>query len=457
MIPWNRWYSFKSYVRSALWIVPLIVVVIQIVVKRGAERLGAWMVHEGLYDPTTGFFALKASDAQAALDRIFTLNLSFLVFTFGSLLVAIQVAGGQYTPRIIATTLLRDNVIRFIVGLFVFTMLWAHRTLVELSDAQVPQFQIFLAVVLGLISLIAFLVLIDYAARFLRPVSLVARVSRSGITVIDRVYPRLSQGGTAAPPPPARRSRWRLPSWVSPEIATPAVAPATRHAPDRTILHEGTSGIILAVNVRALIAEAERADCVVELAPQVGDFVAVDEPLFYVYGKIDENEDDRLRALVALGSERTMEQDPLFSFRILVDIALKALSPAINDPTTAVLAVDQLHRMLRQVGLRALRTDEIADAGGRLRLIVRTPNWENFVHLTFREIREYGAANLQIARRLRAMIENLVQTLPEHRHAALREEMGLLDRAIERHFSQPEDLALARIPDAQGLGGSVRK
>jgi uncharacterized membrane protein len=132
------------------------------------------------------------------------------------------------------------------------------------------------------------------------------------------------------------------------------------------------------------------------------------------------------------------------------------LKPAINDPTTAVLAIDQLHRLLRMVGLRSLRTDEFADPSGRLRLIFRTPNWENFVHITFREIRECGANNLQIARRLRAMIENLMLTLPEQRHAALREELDLLDRAIVRHFSFREDLALARMADAQGLGGSRR-
>src|SRR5262249_10049034 len=306
MIPWNRWYSFKSYVKSALWIVPLIVVVIQIMVKRGSEYLSGWMVSRGIYDLNKGFLALKVSDAQAALDRIFTLNLSFLVFTFGSLLVAIQVAGGQYTPRIIATTLLRDNVIRFIVGLFVFTMLWAHRTLVQLSGPEVPQFQVFLAVLLGLFSLVAFLVLIDYAARFLRPVSLVANVGTRGIAVINSVYPLPSQGGTSAPQEPAPNRRWRLPSWGWKEVARAAVPAVKRDPADRTLLHEGTSGIILAVNVGALIAEAERADCLIELAPQVGDFVAVDEPIFYLYGKIGELEEQRLRSLVALGSERTM-------------------------------------------------------------------------------------------------------------------------------------------------------
>jgi hypothetical protein len=86
---------------------------------------------------------------------------------------------------------------------------------------------------------------------------------------------------------------------------------------------------------------------------------------------------------------------------------------------------------------------------------LRTPNWENFVHISFREIRQYGAGSIQIARRLRAAIENLIQSLPEHRHNALRLELALLDRAIVSMYPFPEDLALARIPDSQGLGGSA--
>ena len=113
----------------------------------------------------------------------------------------------------------------------------------------------------------------------------------------------------------------------------------------------------------------------------------------------------------------------------------------------------QLHRMLRLVGKRNLRTDELLDASGQLRVIFRTPNWEEFVHLAFSEIRCCGANNLQVVRRLRAMIENLLQTLPAHRHAALLQQLELLDREIEKHFTHPEELALARVADAQGLGG----
>ena len=151
----------------------------------------------------------------------------------------------------------------------------------------------------------------------------------------------------------------------------------------------------------------------------------------------------------------------MFSFRILVDIAAKALSPAINDPTTAVLAIDQLHRLLRVVGMRDLRAEEIADDAGEVRVIFRTPNWEDFVNIAFREIRLFGAGNLQIPRRLAAMIENLVQTLPEHRHAALRTELELLDRAIAEQYrvsgrpcprAHARSAGHGRVVEVEGIG-----
>jgi uncharacterized membrane protein len=149
-----------------------------------------------------------------------------------------------------------------------------------------------------------------------------------------------------------------------------------------------------------------------------------------------------------------MEQDPLFAFRILADIALKALSPAINDPTTAVLALDQIHRLLRVVGRRQLRGETIRDQKGQRRVILRTPNWEDFVHVACVEIASCGANSVQIARRLRAMIENAIESLPAHRHAALEQQLERLDRMLTSLYPLPEDLALARVPDPQGLGGS---
>jgi uncharacterized membrane protein len=211
----------------------------------------------------------------------------------------------------------------------------------------------------------------------------------------------------------------------------------------------------LAVNVDQLVVEAEKTNGIIEFAPQVGDFVGVGEPLLLLRDGAATIDDHALRSSIIFGSERTLEQDPLFAFRILVDIAIKALSAAINDPTTAVLAIDQLHRLLRVAGKRDLRTDYVVNRAGETRVILRTPNWEDFVHLTFTEIRFYGADNVQIARRLRAMILNLMKTLPAERHPALQQELGRLDRMLQNLYTLPEDLALARIPDPQGLGGST--
>jgi len=420
---WKQRYRIKSYLRSSLWIVPVAAGLAERVFRLIVEALEGplgWAGH-----------GLGLEGAKALTSAVITLTLSFVVFTFGSLLVAIQVASGQYTPRIIATTLLRDNVIRFTVGLFVFTFLFCVRALNHL-ETTVPQLATFITGLLGLICLAAFMFLIDYAARLLRPVSLVKRVGNDGLAVIKSVYPEKLTG---APGAAAR-----------PQDAGPV---------ERTILHRGTSGVILAINVPQLVAKAEKANGVIEFAPQVGDFVGVDEPLFLLHGGAKAVDEKSLRDCVIFGSERTLEQDPLFAFRILVDIAIKALSAAINDPTTAVLAIDQLQRLLRSAGRRSLRADSILGPTGTLRVIFRTPNWDDFVHLAFAEIRLYGASNFQIARRLRAMIINLANTLPAERHAALHQEFDLLDRMLEKLYLLPEDLALARIPDSQGLGGST--
>lgn len=420
----------KSYVSGSMWLVPLVALMVYAAFHRVVHAIGAWMVERGWTSDITSFQALPLAGARSLLETLITLNLSFLVFTFGSLLVAIQVAGGQYTPRIIATTLLRDNVIRTIVGVFVFTLAFCVRVLSRMKDT-VNQLDLFVAGVLGTASVMVFLYLIDYAARLLRPVSIVRRVGEAGLGVIRTVYPEPTTG--ARPSPPAR----------------PGAAAA------RVVLHEGVSGVVLAIDLAGLVALARRADGMIEFVPGVGDFLGVDEPLFRLHGSAASIDDRRLRGKVALGSERTLEQDPTFALRILVDIAIKALSAAINDPTTAVMAIDQLHRLLRMVGLRSLRDEEARDAAGAIRVVYLTPNWEDFVRLTCTEIRHCGAGSIQVVRRVRSMLENLLQSLPPHRHAELRLQLELLDRTIDSRFDFEEDRALARIGDPQGLGGAL--
>jgi uncharacterized membrane protein len=417
---WNLRYRLTSYIRSSLWIIPIVAVLLQQILGRLLQALDTRL---GL-----NFLGFGIEGAKALFNAVITFSLSFIVFTFGSLLIAIQVSSGQYTPRIIATTLLRNNVIRYTVGLFVFTFLFAIRGLNQ-TETTVHQLVVLVTGLLGLICLAAFLYLIDYSARFLRPVSLVANVSEQGLAVLNAVYPQ------------------ELKSEAKPVTLEINVDPV-----EQTILHRGASAIVVAINVKQLMAEAEKAKGAIELAPQVGDFLGKNEPLFLLHGGTRKINEQVLGESVIFGGERTMEQDPLFAFRIIVDIAIKALSPAINDPTTAVLGIDQLQRLLRSAGRRDLRSDYAFSNDGALRLILRTPNWEDFVHLAFTEIRIYGASNIQIARRLRASIVDLMNALPVERHPALQHELNLLDQMLEKSYVCPEDLALARIPDSQGLG-----
>ena len=417
---WNQIYGLRAYLRSSLWFVPFIAILFELV----ATRLVHWL-DAGLGWKLMGF---TAPGAQALFQAVVTATLSFMVFTFASLLVAIQIASAQLTPRIIATTLLRNDVVKYTVGLFVFALFFALSAQNRI-EKDVYQLVTFLVALFGVFSFAAFFFLIDYASRLLRPISILTNVGDRGLEVIERVY--------------------GVPSLGSDITKSESLKPGE---PVRVIEHQGRS-TVLAVNLELLAAAAERSNGAIEFVPQVGDFVSVNDPLFKLYGGAGSIDEATLRSAVAFGTERSMEQDPTFAFRIVADIALKALSPAINDPTTAVLAIDQLHRMLRAVGKRHLRTEEISDKSGTLRLIFRTPNWEDFVHLAFSEIRSCGSNNLQIVRRLRAMIQNLLQTLPLHRHAALNQQLSLLDREIAKNFTYPEELALAQVPDTQGLGG----
>ena len=223
---------------GALWIVPFVAIPIELVIS----RLAHWL------DPRLGWTLLGYTQhgAQALLEALVTMTLSFVVFTFASLLVAIQIAGGQLTPRIIATTLLRDDLVRYTVGLFLFTLPFALAQ-DQMAGGGVHQAVISLAAALGVLCLAAFLYLIDHAARLLRPISILRKVAGAGLTVIDSAYPE---------PTATQRSASGLRRPLG--------------APERTIHHDGVSEIVLAVNAGLLVSEAQKAGALIELVPQVG-------------------------------------------------------------------------------------------------------------------------------------------------------------------------------------------
>jgi uncharacterized membrane protein len=416
---WLQRYRVRHYVADAVWIMPLLAIAAAIVATRvldSIERMMGWQSE------------LNPSSTQTFLATLAASMFTLVVFVSSALLVAVQLASSQLTPRIIGIVF-RNPVMKLSLTTFVFTFTFTLAVLIRITTT-VPLLSSYAAAYGCLASLVVFLFLIDHVGKVLRPSGAVWIVAALGRDVIRSVYPR------------------RL------DETAKEAGPAAVTGKPAYVINSLRDGVVLAFDIPGMVTLAHRADCMIELVLQVGDFVAKGDPLFRVYDGGEKLPPEVLGDSVAVGQERTMEQDPAFAFRILVDIASKGLSPAINDPTTAVLALDQIHHLLREVGRRCLDDERVRDKDGSLRLAYRTPDWEDFVKLAVTEIRQFGGTSIQIARRLRAMLENLIRVLPEERAVLLREELKLLQRSAERCFAEPEDRALANVSDLQGVGGN---
>jgi len=417
---WLQRYRVKSLVRSSVWLPPVLGIVAALLLHQVIRRV----------DLSLGWKAVLGPEgARAVLAALASSMLTFIVFVFSILLVAVQLASAQLTPRIIALVY-RSRVLKWSLTFFVFAFTYTLAVLSRIEDS-VPQIAMWVSVYGNVVCIGLFVYMIDHVGKSLRPVSLLTRVGTVGQEVIRDVYPRPVAGTEEAPT---------------------NVPLQPRGEASRTVASRAT-GAVLAFDVTGLVDLARRADCLIELVPQVGDFVTRGDPLFRLYRGGEVIADRQLHQSVAIGPERTMQQDPEFAFRIVVDIASKALSPAINDPTTGVLAIDQIHRLLGAVAKRQLDTGRLRDESGALCLVYRTPDWEDFVSLAITEIRQFGGNSTQIARRMRAMLENLIAVVPPQRAAPLRKELELLGRGVERDFHDPEDRARAASADSLGMGG----
>jgi uncharacterized membrane protein len=175
-------------------------------------------------------------------------------------------------------------------------------------------------------------------------------------------------------------------------------------------------------------------------------------PLLQVRGACQPSDEAALRSAILIGDERTFEQDPKYALRLVVDIAIKALSPVMNDPTTAVQALDQIEDLLLRLGRCSLDVGGFRDRQGNLRLVAPFPSWDDYLLLGLDEILACGANSVQVMRRMKALIQNLTAVLPAGRHAALRHWEKRLQGPISRSFPDAEEEREASVADRQGLG-----
>lgn len=418
---WLQRYRFRHYVKNSIWIPPVAGMLTALIATRLLHAIDKSAGWETTIDPDT---------TRTVLGTMASAMFTFIVFVSSALLVAVQLASAQLSPRVIAIVF-NDPVTRYSLSIFVFTFTLSLAALVRVTAAA-PLLTTTLAAYGCLANLGVFLYLVEHVGKSLRPSGTLQSVAVLGRAVIDNVYPdRFNESPEAL-------------------VRSADVGPGE---PSATVA-SSVDGTVLAFDIEGLVSLAGSAGCVIEMVPQVGDHISAGDPLFRIYGGRAPVPSAALWNSVAVGPERTLQQDPSFVFRIMVDIASKGLSPAINDPTTAVLAIDQIHHLLRIVGGRHLETGCVPDAAGRLRLVYRTPDWEDFVYLAVTEIRQFGAESIQVVRRLKAMLEDLIRRLPEPRSQLLRRELERLHKSADRFFIDAEDRAFADISDLQGVGGS---
>jgi uncharacterized membrane protein len=418
-----RRFRIWNHLSSSLWFVPILCVLAGVCLSFATIAL----------DRSVSLVPRSLSgDPDAALAILTTVAASMVTLTGLVLtitMVVVQLATGQFTPRVLRA-ILRDRPSQFAIGVFVATFAHAMLVMREVRhptvgapDGFVPGVAIIVAFVLIIVSIMVLVSYVHHIGQSLRAASLIDSVGDDTRDLILELYPE------NAPRPSQRRE---LPA-----------------EPDRVVVAP-EPGVLFKVAEDELVEKAATSDVMLLLIPRVGDFVPTGGALFAVYGDGSVDPDDVLRCIV-VGKERTLHQDVAYGIRMLVDVAVRALSPASGDPTTAVQAIDRIHDCLRLLVSRDFPTGEHLDREGRLRLIVPVLSWEGMVHVALDELRLFAVQSLQATRRMTAMLDDLIELAPDERRAPLRYQLQRLDALAHDAFEAPDgDWAME--PDQQGVG-----
>lgn len=414
--------------RIPVWAIPIAYTVVSLVAATVLPRLE----HEYRMGVMTG---LSPASAIASLSAIASGMMALTGIVFSVAFIMLQFSAVTYSPRF-AARFARDPLLFHALGVFFATFSYALATtnwIDREGSGNVPVLSWTIALALLITSLLMFTLLVRRVGD-LQISNTLRFIGDLGRGVIAD-----SQAGSRPHPPDSA-----------------GAAPAPTASPDQAVRFDGTPRYVERFDVPRLVQLARAAGARIEIGCAVGDMVTGGSVLFRVFGPRALPEPELL-ATIDLGDERTFEQDPKYPIRLLVDIAIKALSPAINDPTTAVQALDQIEDLLRRLARHPLDDGRVRDAEGVLRLVIPTPTWEDFLSLSFDEIRMFGITSIQVIRRLRATLAALSEELGERegeaaRAGLVRRYLYHLDSAIDASTLDERDRDAARHQDPQGLG-----
>ena len=402
---------------STLWFIPVMCVLAGEMLSLGTIAVDRSLDYQVVPEWISG-----GPDASLnILETIAASMVSLATLVLTITMVVVQLAMGQFSPRIVQT-FLRDRPSQFAIGLFVATFAHAMLAMREVSldgEGQVPGIAIVVAYVLVLVSIAMLVLYVTHIGRSLRVSSLIELVGNDTRRLLDEQYPDLLE-------------------------------PADD---DPRVIMAGQSGAVKAVDRARLVALAADADCVVHVLPAIGTFVPAGSPLVRIDGDMSAAARRDILDAISLGLERTLDEDVAYGFRMLVDVAERSLSDSpFLDPTTAVQAIDRLHDGLRHLAVRVIAGGDCRDAVGRLRVTMPAMSWDDYVHLAFDEIRLAGAQSPQVTRRLVSAIEDLRSVVPDDRRPVLDEQLDLLEQAVRSAPITERDIDIALSPDPQGIG-----
>ena len=417
---WRTRFRRRESVIESLWAIPILGALLGVVLGSAVS-----LADEGLMIPL--LWQYSPSTASAVLTSIVGAAAALTGFVVTVTVLVVQMATGTFSARIMRLWY-RDPLLKVTLAILVGTLTFSFSVLSRIGDDFVPNLGVTLAGVLISLSLLAFIVFFDRCVRRIRPAAVAADVARTARTTFEQMARHADRADI----------RWEY---------------ASTRADPTLIVRASRGGAIQAVDLDGLVAWARAHGAELVLPHPAGDFMHVGEPVVLVFGgEFGAGAARELEGMIALGDERTFDQDPTFALRMMVDIANKALSPAVNDPTTAIQVLDHIGEVLGLIGQTNLET-WAAERGAPAAVVIVTRRWDDIVMLGLTEIREFGATSVQVMRRLRAVLEELLETVrPEHR-AAIEEELRRLDATVDDGWRHSVDLDRARKADRQGIGG----
>ncbi|MCZ7422029.1 MULTISPECIES: DUF2254 domain-containing protein [unclassified Micromonospora] len=378
-------------IRQSFWLIPALFAASAVVLA-----IGLSVLELRLRLPVESILPSGPPGARSLLSSIITAMISFTALVFSITVVALQLASSQYSPRVLRT-FLQDRVIQSTLGTFVATFLFAMVVLAALparDSDRLPELSLAVSMSLVLASTAMFIYYLHHITTVMRVSHIIVAIGAQTRRTIDRHVPEHEE-----------------PAEIIGEVVQ--VVPAT------------AAGLVTSVDLALLARLAREHDCAITVVPAPGDFVVAGAPLLHCHRLPGVGPrplpDERVANSVTIDVERTPGQDVGFGLRQLGDIATRALSPASNDVTTAVRAVQEAHDLLRRLATRPDPVGIVRDDDGTVRVLANRPTYDTYLAMIVDELRNTADGEPRISRLLDAVVADLDSVaLPAHRPAIRR-------------------------------------